>query len=641
MADLEKYPLLATIGEPSDLRKLDAQQLKPICEQLRGFLIDSVAETGGHLGASLGTIELTAALHYVYETPKDILVWDVGHQTYPHKILTGRARRMNTMRKQNGLAGFPKREESEYDSFGVGHSSTSISAATGMALAARAQGRDEKIVAVIGDGAMTAGMAFEALNHAGGERLNMLVILNDNDMSISPNVGALNKYLARILSGKLVTGAREGSKRVLKHVPSMLELARKTEEHVKGMVVPCSLFEELGFNYYGPVDGHDVNSLVDVLSNLRALPGPVFLHVVTQKGRGYKFAEQDPLALHATTPFDTTTGKKLSTSSNNQPTYTNIFGQWLCDMAAQDERVVGITPAMREGSGLVEFEQQFPDRYFDVGIAEQHSVTLAAGLACGGMKPVVAIYSTFLQRGYDQLIHDIAIQNLPVVFAIDRAGLVGQDGPTHAGAFDLTFLRCLPNMIVMAPADENDCRQMLYTAHLQDGPCAVRYPKGTGPGAEVQQEMQALEIGKAEVRHHGQKIALLAFGSMVARCQRIGEELDATVVNMRFVKPIDTELISDIAATHDLIITVEENAVAGGAGAAVLEWLSAQRVSVATHVIGLPDCYIDHGSREEMLEVAELDEPALRRRITTLVAELPTEGSVSRSLHPPISSAGR
>jgi len=630
MADLDNYALLKTINDPADLRQLENKQLAQVCDELRDYLIDCVAETGGHLGASLGTIELTTALHYVYNTPDDLLVWDVGHQTYPHKILTGRASRMHSMRKQHGLAGFPKREESEYDSFGVGHSSTSISAATGMALAARAQGQEKRIVAIIGDGAMTAGLAFEALNHAGGEKLDMLVILNDNDMSISPNVGALNKYLARILSGKIVTGAREGSKRVLKHVPSVLELARKTEEHVKGMVVPCSLFEELGFNYYGPVDGHEVDTLVDVLNNLKAIPGPVFLHVVTQKGHGYKFAEQDPLALHATTPFDKVTGKTLISTlkkvksdddkNKNKTPFTKVFGQWLCDIASKDERVVGITPAMREGSGLVEFEKQFPERYFDVGIAEQHAVTLAAGFACAGMKPIVAIYSTFLQRAYDQLIHDVAIQKLPVVFAIDRAGMVGQDGPTHAGAFDLSFLRCIPNMIVMAPADENECRQMLYTAYLQDGPCAVRYPKGDGSGAVIEKNMAAIPLGKAELRRNGNKVALLCFGSLIEYCEHIAADIDATLVNMRFVKPLDFELINEIALTHDLLITVEENATAGGAGSAVLEWLSEQQIDVATCVIGLPDKNIDHGSREEMLAAAKLDNSGLRERILEQVS---------------------
>jgi len=623
MADLNKYPKIKSISAPSDLRDMEPEDLPEVCDQLRNFLIESVAETGGHLGASLGTVELTTALHYVYNTPEDLLVWDVGHQTYPHKILTGRAERMGSMRMKNGLAGFPSRDESEYDTFGVGHSSTSISAALGMALAARVQNLDRKTVAIIGDGALTAGLAFEALNHAGGEKVNMLVVLNDNDMSISPNVGAMNKYLARILTGKLMTGAREGSKRVLRHVPSMLEFARRTEEHVKGMVVPCSLFEELGFNYYGPVDGHDVDGLVDVLQNVREISGPVFLHVVTQKGKGYKFAEEDPLALHATTPFDPASGKKLSSSKSNSPTYTQVFGQWLCDMAAQDDRLVGITPAMREGSGLVEFEQQFPDRYFDVGIAEQHSVTLAAGLACEGQKPVVAIYSTFLQRAYDQLVHDVAIQNLPVVFAIDRAGLVGPDGPTHAGSFDFTYLRCVPNMTVMAPSDENECRQMLYTAFTLDGPSSVRYPRGKGPGVTPAVEMTALEIGKGQTRRKGSRLALIAFGTMVAVAEKLGEQFDLTVVNMRFVKPLDGELIASLANSHDALITLEENAIAGGAGAGVGEWLAARGIVSRLHMIGLEDTFIAHASREEMLIEAGLDEDTLAEKISQLLLDLP------------------
>lgn len=624
MADLQKHPLLSNIHSPDDLKKLESQQLTPLCEELRAFLIDSVAETGGHLGASLGTIELTAALHYVYDAPADQIVWDVGHQTYPHKILTGRANEMHTMRKSGGLAGFTKRAESEFDAFGVGHSSTSISAAMGMALAARAQKRDDKVVAVIGDGALTAGMAFEALNHAGGEKVDMLVILNDNDMSISPNVGALNNYLARILSGKFVTGARESSKRVLSHVPSMLEFARRTEEHVKGMVVPCTLFEELGFNYFGPVDGHDVNALVDVLRNLKSQSGPVFLHVITQKGKGYKFAEEDPLALHATTPFDPLTGKQLKSGGSSKPTYTKVFGEWLCDMATTDDKLVSITPAMREGSGLVEFEKQFPDRYFDVGIAEQHAVTLAAGLACGGQKPVVAIYSTFLQRAYDQVIHDVAIQKLPVLFAIDRAGLVGPDGPTHAGSFDYSFLRCIPDMIIMAPADENECRMMLSTGYDADGPACVRYPRGEGPGVTINKTLETLPIGKAQIRRQSGatvrgnnqlSVALLAFGSMVTPCEQIAESLDMTIVNMRFVKPLDTELIEELAAKHDLLITVEENVVAGGAGAGVAEHLASVAIETPVSLIGLPDAFTEHGSRDEMLADAGLNTTQLQQRI--------------------------
>lgn len=643
MTNAIDYPLLNRISAPSDVRKLDVHQLPALSHELRNFVVESVSRTGGHLGSSLGTIELTVAIHYAYNTPRDKLVWDVGHQTYGHKILTGRRDLMPTIRKQGGLAGFPNRAESEYDTFGVGHSSTSISAALGMALAARLRAANshsgkstlaaaagqtlpdsnlgaEKVVAVIGDGALTAGLAYEALNHAGGVKADMLVILNDNDMSISPNVGAMNKYLARMLSGKFVSGAREGSKRVLSHVPSMLELARRTEEHVKGMVVPSSLFEELGFNYFGPVDGHDVESLVAVLRNVRELKGPVFLHVVTRKGQGYRFAEQDPLALHAIGPFDRSTGKAHKSSKSNSPTYTQVFGRWLCDMAEQDERLVGITPAMREGSGMVAFEQQFPDRYYDVGIAEQHAVTLAAGLACGGMKPVVAIYSTFFQRSYDQLIHDVVIQNLPVVFAIDRAGLVGPDGPTHAGSFDFSFMRCLPNIVVMAPADENECRQMLYTAMQIDGPSSVRYPRGNGPGVEVDDTMTALPVGKAELRREGKRVALLAFGTMVDPARQLAEEMDFTLVNMRFVKPLDTDLLERIAQSHELIITLEENAIAGGAGAGILEYLSQTGSTTGIRMIGLPDEFVDHGSREELLEYCKLDVAGIRQQITALIA---------------------
>ncbi|MFK7997700.1 MAG: 1-deoxy-D-xylulose-5-phosphate synthase [Granulosicoccus sp.] len=624
MTTAPEFPLLSTINVPADLRKLDESQLPALCDELRAYVVDSVSRTGGHLGASLGTIELTVALHYVYDTPRDKLVWDVGHQTYGHKILTGRRDKMDSMRMRGGLAGFPNRFESEYDTFGVGHSSTSISAALGMSLAARLNsGGDfdlaEKAIAVIGDGALTAGLAYEALNHAGGVKADMLVILNDNDMSISPNVGAMNKYLARMLTGKTYSGVRESSKRVLSKVPSMLELARRTEEHVKGMVVPSSLFEELGFNYFGPVDGHDIESLVAVLKNLRELKGPVFLHAVTKKGHGYRFAEEDPLALHAVTPFDPSTGKAHKSSKSNRPTYTKVFGSWLCDMAEKDERLVGITPAMREGSGMVEFEERFPDRYFDVGIAEQHSVTVAAGLACGGLRPVVAIYSTFFQRAYDQLVHDVALQNLPVLFAIDRAGVVGPDGPTHAGSFDFSFMRCLPNMVIMAPADENECRQMLYTGMQIDGPSSVRYPRGNGPGVDVEDTMTALPVGKAEIKHEGNRVAIMAFGTMVAPAITIGTESGFTVVNMRFVKPLDTELIDNIAATHDLIITVEENAVPGGAGAGIAEHLLASGSTTAVRIIGLPDEFVDHGSREELLQHCKLDEPGLREQILAII----------------------
>ena len=624
MDNPEQFPLLCSIDSPADLRKLEESQLAQLSDELRQYLIQSVAKTGGHLGASLGTIELTVALHYVFETPKDKLVWDVGHQTYGHKILTGRREQMHSIRKCGGLAGFPNIAESPYDTFGVGHSSTSVSAALGMALASKDE-KDEtlkpKVVAVIGDGALTAGLAYEALNHAGSEKVDIIVVLNDNDMSISPNVGAMNKYLARMLTGKFVTGAREGSKRVLSKVPTMLELARRTEEHVKGMVVPCSLFEDLGFNYFGPVDGHDVKSLSDVLNNMRDIRGPLFLHVVTQKGRGYKFAEEDPLAMHAMTPFDPKTGKSLKSSKSNSPTYTQVFGQWLCDAAAQDDQLVGITPAMREGSGMVEFEKQFPDQYYDVGIAEQHAVTLAAGLACGGKKPVVAIYSTFLQRAYDQVVHDVALQNLPVLFAIDRAGLVGPDGPTHAGSFDFSFLRCLPNMVVMAPADENECRQMLATGYNLDGPSSVRYPRGGGPGIPVEEDTQLLVVGEADQRLAGKHVALLAFGTMVTAAESIGRQLGYTVINMRFVKPLDTATIDSLAASHELLITLEENAIAGGAGAGVAEYLNSTGSTTQIKHIGLPDRYVEHGERNELLAQCQLDEPGLLAQINAMVQQ--------------------
>ncbi len=622
MLDSANFPLLRTIQQPDDLRALTTEQLESLAAELRSYLVQSVAQTGGHLGASLGTVELTVALHHVFNTPEDRLVWDVGHQTYPHKILTGRRERMHTMRKKGGLAGFPKRSESEYDTFGVGHSSTSISAALGMALAAKLKQEQRKVVAVIGDGALTAGMAFEALNNAGDEKADLLVILNDNDMSISPNVGALNKYLTRILTSRTYSGAREGSKRILRHVPTMMELAKRTEEHMKGMVVPATMFEELGFQYFGPVDGHDLPNLVKVLNNTKAIKGPVLLHAVTQKGKGYKYAEEDALALHAVTPFDHTTGKKHSTAKSSSPTYTEVFGQWLCDMAAADSRIIGITPAMREGSGLVEFEKQYPDRYFDVGIAEQHSVTLAAGMACEGMKPVVAIYSTFMQRAYDQIVHDVTIQNLPVLFAIDRAGLVGPDGPTHAGSYDYSFLRCLPNMVIMAPADENECRQMLYTGIQLDGPAAVRYPRGTGPGVEVVQTMQEIPVGKANIVTQGTTVAILAFGSMVPAATTIGLELGATVVNMRFILPLDETTIAEMAASHDALITIEENTISGGAGSAINECL--HRLSIQPKVlnIGLPNDYSDHGERGELLADCELDESGIRKQIDAFLKSL-------------------
>ena len=600
-------PLLNAIGDPADLRALSAEQLPTLASELREYLLHSVSQSGGHLAAGLGTVELTIALHYVFNTPDDKLVWDVGHQAYPHKILTGRRDRMPTIRKQDGLSAFPCRTESPYDTFGVGHSSTSISAALGMAIAAGLQGRDAHAVAIIGDGGLTGGMAFEALNHAGALDANLLVILNDNEMSISPNVGAMNNYLAKLLSGRFYSTIREGSKQLLKNrMPTVWELARRAEEHVKGMVAPGTLFEELGFNYIGPIDGHDLDTLVTTLRNLRNTNGPRFLHIVTKKGKGYLPAEKDPVAYHGVGSFDPSKDH-LPKAKPSTPTYTEVFGQWLCDMAEKDPRLLGVTPAMREGSGLVEFEKRFPDRYFDVGIAEQHAVTLAAGQACEGFKPVVAIYSTFLQRGYDQLVHDVVLQDLPVLFAIDRAGLVGPDGPTHAGSFDITYLRCLPGIVLMAPADENECRQMLYTGFQHDGPAAVRYPRGKGPGTAVEETMALLPIGKAEVRRKGKGVAILAFGSMVAPALEAGESLDATVVNMRFIKPLDEVCILEMAASHDLIVTVEENTVAGGAGSGVNEVLNAHGSKTPILTIGLPDRFIEQGSREEVLTDAGLD----------------------------------
>lgn len=600
-------PLLNAIGDPADLRALSAEQLPALASEVREYLLHTVSQSGGHLAAGLGTVELTIALHYVFNTPDDKLVWDVGHQAYPHKILTGRRERMPTIRKQDGLSAFPCRTESPYDTFGVGHSSTSISAALGMAIAAGLQGRDAHAVAIIGDGGLTGGMAFEALNHAGALDANLLVILNDNEMSISPNVGAMNNYLAKLLSGRFYSTIREGSKQLLKNrMPTVWELARRAEEHVKGMVAPGTLFEELGFNYIGPIDGHDLDTLVTTLRNLRNTNGPRFLHIVTKKGKGYLPAEKDPVAYHGVGSFDPSKDH-LPKAKPSSPTYTEVFGQWLCDMAEKDPLLLGVTPAMREGSGLVEFEKRFPDRYFDVGIAEQHAVTLAAGQACEGFKPVVAIYSTFLQRGYDQLVHDVVLQELPVLFAIDRAGLVGPDGPTHAGSFDITYLRCLPGIVLMAPADENECRQMLYTGFQHNGPAAVRYPRGKGPGTEVESTMSLLPIGKAEVRRKGKGIAILAFGSMVTPALEAGETLDATVVNMRFIKPLDEACILEMAASHDLIVTVEENTVSGGAGSGVNEVLNAHGVKTAILTIGLPDRFIEQGTREEVLTDAGLD----------------------------------
>ncbi len=617
MVDASLYPLLAKIDSPVELRALPPADLPALSAELRDFLVHTVSQRGGHFAAGLGAVELTVALHYVFDTPHDRLVWDVGHQAYPHKVLTGRREQLVTIKHKDGLAPFPARPESVYDTFGVGHSSTSISAALGMAIANRLEGGDRRVAAIIGDGAMSAGLAWEALNHAGSLDVDLLVILNDNDMSISENVGALSNYLARLLSGKVYEHLRENSKKVLRRMPAAAwELVRRSEVHAKGMVLPGTLFEEMGFNYIGPVDGHDVTALAATLGNMRERKGPQLLHVVTQKGKGYAPAEADPIKWHGPGPFDPASGT-LRKEKSSGPSYSKVFGQWLCDMAERDHRIVGITPAMREGSGLVEFERRFPDRYFDVAIAEQHAVTLAAGFACEGLRPVVAIYSTFLQRGYDQLIHDVALQGLPVVFAIDRGGLVGSDGATHQGAFDLSYLRCVPNLVIMAPADENECRQMLYTATTLDRPAAVRYPRGQGPGVAVSAEMAALPIGHAELRREGHSgLALLAFGAMVVPAEQIGAELDATVVNMRFVKPLDQDRILDIARRHAAIVTIEDNAVAGGAGDAVLQCLQQQAVAIPSLALGIPDRFIEHGSREENLADAGLDLAGLRASIS-------------------------
>ena len=611
-------PLLDRIDDTESLRALDESQLPELADELRAFLLWSVGQTGGHFGAGLGVIELTIALHYVYHTPDDRLLWDVGHQAYPHKILTGRREQMASLRQKNGLAAFPRRSESPYDTFGVGHSSTSISAGLGMAIAAGLQGLDRRTVAVIGDGALTAGMAFEALNHASEVEANMLVVLNDNDMSISRNVGGLSNYLAKILSSRTYSHMREGSKKVLSKIPPAWELARKTEEHAKGMLVPGTLFEELGWNYIGPIDGHDLPTLVRTLKNMRELKGPQFLHVITQKGKGFSPAEADPIGYHAITKLE----PKAPSNGASKPKFSNIFGQWLCDMAEQDERLIGITPAMKEGSDLIAFSERFPRRYFDVAIAEQHAVTLAAGMACEGAKPVVAIYSTFLQRGYDQLIHDVAVQNLDVLFAIDRAGLVGEDGPTHAGSFDLSYLRCLPNMLIMAPADENETRQMLTTGYLHEGPAAVRYPRGTGPGVPIDPALEPLPIGKGLLTRRGEKVAILCFGTLHQQASKAAEALNATVANMRFVKPLDTHLIAELSASHELLVTVEENAVMGGAGSAVNEWLLAQGIKLPVLNLGLPDIYVEHAKPAEMLAECGLDaagiEAAIRARLDRL-----------------------
>jgi len=609
--------LLEKIQTPKELRDLPEYQLPKLAHELRNFLIETLSRTGGHFASNLGVVELTIALHYVFNTPSDRLVWDVGHQSYPHKILTERRDAMSTLRQTGGIAGFPKRSESFYDTFGVGHSSTSISAALGMAVANKQQGLDRKVVAIIGDGAMTAGMAFEAMNHACDLDVNLLVILNDNDMSISPNVGGLSNYLAKILSSPFYTSVRQGSKEILRRMPTVRELARRTEEHIKGLVVPGTLFEELGFNYIGPIDGHDLPILLSTLRNMKALEGPQFLHVNTQKGKGFQSAEDNPCTYHGVTAFDPKTGKMVAKSAN-APTYTQIFSDWLCDMAAQDKRLIGITPAMREGSGLVDFSELFPERYFDVGIAEQHSVTFAAGLACEGLKPVVAIYSTFLQRAYDQLIHDVALQNLPVLFAIDRAGLVGPDGPTHSGSFDLAYLRCIPNMCIMVPADENECRQMLTTGFQQDGPCAVRYPRGCGVGVPVNPKLTSLPIGKAQLRRQGQTVALLVFGTLLKAALEAAEQLDATVVNMRYVKPLDVEMILQMAKQHELLVTIEENVIIGGAGSAINECLQAHADSTRVLNLGLPDRFIAHGDTATLLAQCSLDAEGIVQAVTKI-----------------------
>ena len=617
------YPLLQTINDPADVRKLSRADLKVLATELRGFVLESVSQTGGHLSSNLGTVELTVALHHVFNTPEDRLVWDVGHQTYPHKILTGRRDRMHTLRQLGGISGFPQRAESPYDTFGTAHSSTSISAALGMAMAAKRKGEDRYAVAIIGDGAMTAGMAFEALNNGGVTDANLLVILNDNDMSISPPVGALNRYLAQLMSGQFYAAAKNVGKTVLRPVPPLLELAKRFEQQAKGMVVPATLFEKFGFNYIGPIDGHDLDSLIPTLENTKGLKGPQFLHVVTKKGQGYKLAEADPVAYHGPGKFDPAVGLVKSTAAPKQ-TFTQVFGQWLCDMAAQDGRLVGITPAMREGSGMVEFEKRFPDRYYDVGIAEQHAVTFAAGMACEGVKPVVAIYSTFLQRAYDQLIHDVALQNLPVVFALDRAGLVGADGATHAGAYDIPFVRCIPNMSMACPADERECRQLLSTAFEQDHPVAVRYPRGSGAGVAPLASLEGLPFGKGEIRRErlatddlaAPRVAILAFGTLLYPALQAAESLNATVVNMRWAKPLDVDLLLQVASQHDALVTVEEGAIMGGAGSAVSEALNVAGISLPVLQLGLPDVFIEHGDPAKLLALQGLDADGIQQAIT-------------------------
>ncbi|NVJ59430.1 MAG: 1-deoxy-D-xylulose-5-phosphate synthase [Gammaproteobacteria bacterium] len=603
-APLSQYPLLSGIQSPTDLRGLKTEQLHQVANELRQFLINTISRCGGHFAAGLGTVELTVALHYLYQTPDDRIVWDVGHQAYPHKVLTGRRDQLDTIRQTDGLHPFPVRCESEYDTFGVGHSSTSISAALGMAIASKQSGDDRQAIAVIGDGAMTAGMAFEAMNHAADVDANLLVILNDNDMSISENVGGLNNYLAKILSGKFYSSIKTGGKKVLQNMPAITNWAHRVEEHMKGMMLPGTLFEELGFNYIGPIDGHNLDALLDTLSNMKELKGPQFLHIVTKKGKGYAPAENDPIAYHGVPIFNPKDDKLPP--GKKKVTYSNVFGQWLVDMAKKDPRLMGITPAMREGSDLIAFSKQFKERYFDVGIAEQHSVTLAAGMACDGLKPVVAIYSSFLQRAYDQLIHDVAIQNLDVLFAIDRGGLVGGDGATHHGAYDLSYLRFVPNMVIMAASDENECRQMLYTGYQYQGPVAVRYPRGTGPGITPESAMTELPIGKGRMLKEGKTVAVLSFGALLTEAQKVAEEINATLVDMRFIKPIDEELIQQLSETHEYFITIEENALMGGAGSAVNEFALSQQLDVKILNLGLPDRFVEHGDPNDLLERCEL-----------------------------------
>ena len=608
-------PLLDSIDSPADLRALDEKQLPQLADELRAFLLYSVGQTGGHFGAGLGVVELTIALHYVYQTPDDRLVWDVGHQTYPHKILTSRRERMHSIRQGDGLSGFPKREESAYDTFGVGHSSTSISAAQGMAIGAKMAGIERKVAAIIGDGAMTAGMAFEALNHAAHTETDMLVVLNDNNMSISPNVGGFSTYLSKIWASKFYNSLREGSKQVLGKIPPVWDFARRTEEHFKGFMSPGTLFEEMGFNYVGPINGHDLGDLVLCLRNLRDIKGPKLLHIITQKGKGFEPAELDPVGYHALNKIEPKKAAIGAVDAPKKPKYQDVFGQWLCDMAAQDDKLVGITPAMCEGSGMVNFSQTYPERFYDVAIAEQHAVTLAAGMACEGQKPVVAIYSTFLQRGYDQLVHDVALQNLDVTFAIDRAGLVGEDGPTHAGSFDISYLRCIPNMVIAAPSDENECRQLLYTAYQHKGPAAVRYPRGTGTGVAIEKNMTSLPLGKGLLKHEGKQVALLCFGTLLPVAQQVAEQFGYSLCDMRFVKPLDTELVEQMAASHQLLVTLEENAIAGGAGSGVCEYLNSRALTVPVLQLGFGDEFVEHASQKQQLAMQGLDAKSIAERI--------------------------